>query len=141
VQALAAMRYQTRRIGGRDVIVADTGKGEAVLGEKVPAEPLPAAWRARLGHYEVINADPGYPVEDLRLSLNDGKVCLSYHMPLLSPKRIQMPVRPLDEDNGVILGLGRNRGDTLRFIPRADGDAPLLRWSGYLARRVDATMK
>jgi hypothetical protein len=129
------MRYQTRRIGGRDVVVADTGDGEVVLGEKVPREPLPAAWRARLGAYEVINADPDYPVEDLRLSLNDGKVCLSYRMPVLSPKRIQMPVRPLDDDNGVVLGLGRNRGDAMRFIGRA-GDDPLLRWSGYLARPV-----
>jgi hypothetical protein len=74
-------------------------------------------------------------VEDLRLSLTDGKLCFSYRMPLLSDKRIQMPVRPLDADMGVILGLGRNRGDALRFVERA-GDEPLLRWSGYLAEPV-----
>ncbi len=131
-RTLAAMRYQTRRIGGRDVLVADIGDGEAVIGEKVPAAPVPAAWRARLGHYAVINPDPDYPVSDLRLSLVDGKLCLSYRMPVLSPKRIQMPVQPLDEDTGVILGLGRNRGDALRFVEQGGGS--LLRWSGYLAR-------
>jgi CubicO group peptidase (beta-lactamase class C family) len=138
LQALASLRYRARRIGARDVIVADSGSGLAVLGERLPAEPLPAAWRARLGHYEVINADPGYPVTDLRLSLTDGKVCFGYRMPLLSPKRIQMPVRPLDDGGGVIVGLGRNRGDTLRFVEQAGEDAPLLRWSGFLARRVGA---
>jgi holliday junction DNA helicase RuvA len=137
-QALASMRYQAQRIGEREVVVADTGTGQAVLGEKLPAEPLPAAWRARLGRYEVINADLGFPVTDLRLSLTDGKVCFGYRMPVLSPKRIQMPVRPLDDDNGVIVGLGRNRGDTLRFVAGAGDDAPLLRWSGFLARRVGA---
>jgi hypothetical protein len=134
-QALAAMRYQTRRIGRREVVVADTGDGEAVIGEQVPAEPLPALWRARLGRYAVINPDPGYPVEDLRLSLTDGKLCFSYRMPLLSAKRIQMPVRPLDADTGVILGLGRNRGDALRFVEGAGGTS-LLRWSGYLAEPI-----
>jgi CubicO group peptidase (beta-lactamase class C family) len=132
VRTLAAMRYQTRRIGDLEVLVADTGDGEAVIGERVPGESLPAGWRARLGRYRVINPDAGYPVEDLRLSLVDGKLCFSYRMPLLSPKRIQMPVRPLDERSGVIAGLGRNRGDTLRFVERA-GAEPLLRWSGYLA--------
>jgi CubicO group peptidase (beta-lactamase class C family) len=136
-QALASMRYQARRIGEREVVVADTGTGPAVLGEKLPAEPLPAAWRARLGRYKVINADAGFPVTDLRLSLTDGKVCFGYRMPVLSSKRIQMPVRPLDDDSGVIVGLGRNRGDTLRFVAGAGEEAPLLRWSGYLARRVD----
>lgn len=134
-QTLAAMRYQTRHIGGREVVVAETGDGEAVIGEKVPAEPLPARWQARLGRYAVINPDPGYPVSDLRLSLTDGKLCFSYRMPLLSDKRIQMPVRPLNADTGVILGLGRNRGDALRFVERA-GASPLLRWSGYLARPI-----
>jgi hypothetical protein len=134
-QTLAAMRYQTRHIGGREVVVADTGDGAAVIGEKVPAEPLPARWQARVGRYAVINPDPGYPVADLRLSLTDGKLCFSYRMPLLSEKRIQMPVRPLDADTGLILGLGRNRGDALRFVERA-GAAPLLRWSGYLARPI-----
>jgi len=137
VRPLAQMRYQTRQIDGRDVVVADTGDGEVVLGEKLPAEPIPAAWMQRLGRYEIINPDPGFPLQDLTLSLNDGKVCLGYRMPVLSSKRIQMPVRPVDEDSGIIVGLGRSRGDTLRFVGHGKDDEPLLRWSGYLARPVD----
>lgn len=134
VEPLTRMRFQTRHIGGRDVVIADTGKGEVVIGEKVPTSPIPPEWLDRLGTYEVINPDPGFPIRDLQLNLNDGKLCLSYAMPVLSDGRIQMPVQTVSEDAGIILGLGRTRGETVRIV---DGDGePLLRWSGYLARKM-----
>ncbi len=110
---------------------------ELMLGEKLPSEPPPATWLARLGNWRVLNSDPGFPITDLTLKLTDGQLCLSYRMPAFSSKRIQVPVRAAGPDSGIILGLGRARGETVRIVNQ-DGK-PRLRWSGYLAERVEQT--
>jgi CubicO group peptidase (beta-lactamase class C family) len=134
LRRLAQLRLQTRRIGEREVIVARTDRGESVLGEKVPPQAPPQAWLAGLGHWRVLNPDPGFPVEDLTLKLTDGQLCMSYRMPVLTPDRIQVPVRATSEDTGIILGLGRSRGDAVRIFQ--DDSGPRLRWSGYVAEPV-----
>ncbi|MCF7991587.1 MAG: beta-lactamase family protein [Thiohalocapsa sp.] len=135
---LSKMRFQTRRIDGRDVVVADTGDGEVVLGEKIAREPVPEAWLDRLGRYRIVNPDADFPVVDLTLKLNEGQLCMSYRMPLLSTDRIQIPVRAVSEDQGIVLGLGRTRGDTVRFVQRDADAVPMLRYSGYFAERVES---
>lgn len=133
IRPLANMRLQTRRIDGREVVVADSGDGEMVLGEKIAPEPLSKEWLARVGHYRIVNPDPDFPVVDVSLKLNEGQLCMSYRMPLLTADRIQIPIRPVADDQGIVLGLGRTRGDTVRFIQREG--KPMLRYSGYFAER------
>jgi CubicO group peptidase (beta-lactamase class C family) len=128
---LRAMQLQTRTLGGREVIVAKTRRGPLVLGEKAPPPVFSDAWRNRLGAWRVLNADPGFPVEDMVLKLTDGRLCLSYRMPSLSPDRIQLPLRAVDDHRGIVLGLGRQRGDTVEIIDENGHER--LRWSGYLA--------
>lgn len=131
VRPLTGLRLQTRRIDGREVMVADTGDGELVLGEKLRPQPLPRAWHERLGRWRVLNPDPGFPLTELTLKLTEGQLCLSYRLPVLSPDRIQLPLRAVDDRTGVIVGLGRTRGEVVRVVEHPDG--PRLRWSGYLA--------
>jgi CubicO group peptidase (beta-lactamase class C family) len=136
LRRLAKLRLHTRRIGERAVIVAQTGRGEAVLGEKVPPEAPPPSWLRRLGRWRVLNPDPGFPIEDLTLKLTAGQLCMSYRMPVLTPERIQVPVRATSDDTGIVLGLGRGRGDTLRIVE--DNGKARLRWSGYVAEPMEA---
>ncbi len=136
LRALRQMRLQTRRIDDREVIVAEMAGGEQIIGEKVPPDAVPEAWREQLGEWRVLNPDPGFPVTDLTLKLTDGQLCLSYRMPVLSDDRIQVPVRAVTEELGIIVGLGRTRGDAVRIVER-DGQ-PRLRWSGYLAEPIKA---
>ncbi|WP_200346745.1 serine hydrolase domain-containing protein [Halochromatium glycolicum] len=134
LRRLREMRLQTRRIEGREVMIADTPQGERIIGEKVPQEPVPRAWRARLGPWRILNPDPGFPVTDLKLKLTDGKLCLSYRMPVLSPDRIQVPLRAVNDERAILLGLGRTRGDSVQMVDH-EGQTRL-RWSGYLAEPV-----
>ncbi|MBK5932358.1 hypothetical protein [Halochromatium salexigens] len=123
-----------RRIEDREVMIADTPQGERIIGEKVPQEPVPQAWRERLGSWRILNPDPGFPVTDLKLKLTDGKLCLSYRMPVLSPDRIQVPLRTVTNERAILLGLGRTRGDSVQMV---DHEGQMrLRWSGYLAEPV-----
>jgi hypothetical protein len=134
LKRLSQLRLQTRRIGDREVIVGQTGHGRTVLGEKVPPGAPPRSWLARLGPWRVLNPDPGFPVEDLTLKLTDGQLCMSYRMPVLTPERIQVPLRATGDGLAIVLGLGRGRGDTVRIV--GAGNAARLHWSGYVAEPV-----
>lgn len=130
---LTRMQFQTRVIDGREVVVAKKGDKISILGEKVPASPVPEAWLARVGTYDVTNPDEGFPLTDPQVKLRDGQLCMSYRLPQLSPKTIQVPIRPISDTEAIILGLGRTRGETLRAIT-VDGEERL-RYSGFVGRK------
>ena len=130
---LGEMRFQTQIIDGREVIVAENGDKETVLGEKVPLTPVPQVWLDRVGEYELLNPDIHFPVVEPRLRVRDGQLCMSYKMPLVSDKTIQVPLRPISRNEAIILGLGRTRGETLRAFT-VDGEERL-RYSGFIGRK------
>lgn len=135
VRPLAQIRFQTRLIDGKEVVIAQNGDQETVLGEKIPPEPIPEAWRKRVGDYKLVNPDKEFPLEEPRLKINNGQLCMSYRMPMLSDSTIQVPLRPISDTEAIILGLGRTRGETLRAIT-ADGEEQL-RYSGYIGHKKD----
>jgi hypothetical protein len=139
VRPLAKMRFQSRRIGERDVVVAKNADKGIVLGEKVPPTAIPQSWPDRVGRYEVTNPDRQFPVADPELKLRDGQLYMSYRMPMLSSKRIQVPVRAISDSEAIVLGLSRTRGETLRAIDV--GGEERLRYSGFLGRKLDAAMQ
>jgi CubicO group peptidase (beta-lactamase class C family) len=133
LEPLARMQFQTRRIDGKEVMLAKNEGRLIVLGEKIPPTPVPHVWLQRMGDYEVLNPDAGFPIEEPRLNLNNGHLCMSYRMPKLSSSTIQVPLIPISDTEAVVLGLGRTRGDTLRAFS-VDGEERL-RYSGYIGRR------
>lgn len=137
LEPLAAMHFQTRHIDGRDVVVAEKDGRKILLGEKVPATPVPEAWRKRVGRYQLLNPDPGFPLTEPQVKLRDGQLCMSYKLPLLSPQTIQVPLQPISDTEAVILGLGRMRGETLRAVI-VDGEERL-RYSGFEGRQLEHT--
>jgi hypothetical protein len=56
-------------------------------------------------------------------------------MPRLSPKAIQVPIRPISNTQAIILGLGRTRGETV-YGSTADDGEQRIRYSGLVARRL-----
>ncbi len=136
VKPLAKMRFQTQQVDGREVVVAKKGDKRIVLGEKIPPAPVPSAWMKRIGSYEVTNPDAGFPLEEATLKLREGQLCMSYKLPRLSPKTIQVPIRPISDTEAIILGLGRTRGETLRVIKTAGGER--LRYSGFEGKKTSA---
>ena len=134
LQPLTEMRLQTRRLAGREVLIARRAERELRLGERLAPVSLSARWRARLGRYAILNADPGFAVVDTRLEVRDGRLYLSYRMPRLAAERIQVPLQPVSDDDAIILGLGRTRGETVRMVQIDDEER--LRFSGLIGRRV-----
>ncbi len=135
LQPLVEMQLMAARIEGREVLVARSGGKEMVLGEKVAPPSLSPAWLGRLGRYEVVNADPGFPVLDLELRLREGYLCMRYRMPQLSQSIIEVPLRPISDTEAIIPGIGRTRGETVRMIDMDGGER--IRYSGLIARKTD----
>ena len=134
LRPLAAMQFQTQTIDGREVVVAKHGDQHVVMGEKVPDAPIPDAWLKRVGRYELMNPDDGFPLTEPRLKLKDGQLCMSYRLPKLSAATTQVPLRAISDTEAIILGLGRTRGETLRAI-MVDGEERL-RYSGFVGRKI-----
>lgn len=132
---LAKMQFQTQEIDGREVVVAKSGDKKVVLGEKIPDGAVPEVWLNRVGTYEVMNQDKEFPVTEAELKLNNGQLCMTYKMPVLSSKRIQVPLKPISDSEAIILGLGRTRGETLRAV-EVDGEERL-RYSGFVGRKQE----
>ena len=134
VRPLAQMRFQTQTIDGREVVVAEKGGKQMVIGEKIPPEPVPEVWLRRVGKYELLNPDESFPLTEPQVKVQEGHLCMSYKLPLLSSSTIQVPLRPISDTEAIILGLGRTRGETLRAIT-VDG-VERLRYSGFEGRRL-----
>jgi hypothetical protein len=129
------MRFRSERIGDREVVVGMFKDKRILIGEKVPASEVPQTWLRRVGDYEVLNPDRKFPVTEPRLKMRDGQLCMSYKMPRLSDKTIQVPLRPISDTEAIVLGVGRNRGETLRALT-VDGKEAL-RYSGFIGRKVE----
>ncbi|MDJ0863317.1 MAG: serine hydrolase domain-containing protein [Gammaproteobacteria bacterium] len=127
------LRFRTRMIDGKEVIVAERDGQEMLLGEKVRPAPVPKAWLDRVGSYELMNPDPEFPLEEPRLWYEQGNLGMSYRMPLLSNRTVRVPLRPISATEAVILGLGRTRGETLRAVQHNGEER--LRYSGYIGRK------
>ena len=131
---LAGARFRAEQIGGREVIVATTKDQRIVLGEKVAAGAIPTAWVERVGRYEVLNPDAGFPLTEPQLQIRQGRLCMSYKLPMLLDQTIQVPLQPVSDTEAIILGLGRTRGETVRAVI-ANGEERL-RYSGFIGRRL-----
>jgi CubicO group peptidase (beta-lactamase class C family) len=134
LRPLANLHFRTERIDGREVVVARKGGKRILLGEKVPATPVPETWRERVGRYRLLNPDPGFPLTEPQVKVRSGQLCMSYKLPLLSPKTIQVPLQPISDTEAIILGLGRMRGETLHAVA-VDGEERL-RYSGFEGRQL-----
>ena len=131
---LVGAQFRAEQIGGREVIVATTSDQRIVLGEKVAASAIPTAWVERVGKYELLNPDDGFPLTDPQLQIRQGRLCMSYKLPMLSDQAIQVPLQPVSDTEAIILGLGRTRGETLRAVT-ANGEERL-RYSGFIGRKL-----
>jgi len=133
-EALDGMEFTQKDVDGQRVLVMRGKDKEFLLGARVPPRPIPRAWQRRIGRYRVINEDPHFPVEEMRLETRDGLLYLHYRMPLLSHRGIAVPLAAISDTEAITVGLGRTRGETVRIIQSA-GDERLV-YSGYHARRI-----
>jgi hypothetical protein len=137
ISVLREARVIPARVAGRQLAVAYYRDRAYRLGEKISPHPLPAAWRARLGEYRIVERDPLLELIDLRnvnLAYTDGLLYFRYPVPGWLGLVANIPVRPVSDTELVVEGTGWLMGDTVHVVMR-DG-REVLRYSGYEFGRV-----
>jgi CubicO group peptidase (beta-lactamase class C family) len=101
-----------------------------------PPAPIPAAWRAREGRWDVIE-QPGEisTMREPSLTIVDGRLRIEY-LGLLEhpPLPVVMALRPLDDRRARIEGLARGQGVVVEV--RGEGENERLWWAGREFRRA-----
>jgi CubicO group peptidase (beta-lactamase class C family) len=133
---LGDLRFTTREQEGDALLVARYQGGELVLGKRIDETGLDTAWSRRLGNYEVINPDGDFKLENLRLSEQEGVLCLHYRAPGLSDSEVRLPLLPISDRAALVQGVERGAGETVEII-NIDGQA-CLRFSGFIGMPTQA---
>ncbi|MES9929008.1 MAG: hypothetical protein ABW158_12935, partial [Candidatus Thiodiazotropha sp. 6PDIVS] len=134
-KVLADLRFKARQLNGMDVLVAHRGEEEIILGNKIESDPWETVWRKRLGSYRTINPDGDFSIQDLHLSEESGVLCLHYRAPHLSQSLVRLPLQPVSENEAVIQGFGRGRGETVQIV-EINGKQ-CLKFSGFMGEPID----
>jgi hypothetical protein len=117
-------------INGMGVLMADRDGSEVMLGKRVESDQWESIWRKRLGSYRTINPDGEFSIQDLRLSDQDGVLCLHYRAPHLSEHLIRVPLQAVSATEAVVQGFGRGGGETVQIV-EINGKK-CLKFSGYM---------
>lgn len=117
-------------IAGHRVVAAIRGNERLLAGTRIEPVPIPAAWQDRLGRYK--NAGHGHDgiyVQSIELRRHGAFLCADVTFTHLEDDTMTLALMPVGETRAVVMGLGRNRGDTYTFT--GSGDSARLHAYGY----------
>lgn len=135
VAELAALRIGFGEIAGHAVLIADAGGQVRRLGELVPPPPpIPAAWRARSGDYELANPELA-PLTfrtrpHLRLRIEGGHLVARTHPAIHPAIELSWILHPVSADEAVFAGFSNFLGGETMRATRSDAGERIC-FSGY----------
>jgi len=137
VKQLDGLTFSLNHIAGRDVLVLHDNGKKHLLAERIEPSPIPDAWLKRLGEYELVNPGDYFPmIKRAQLKVEDHLLTLDVTTSMLSnvgTERWGFAIGPISNTEAVILGLGRNMGETIQVVTEK-GEERLL-YSGCEFRR------
>ena len=117
-------------IAGYRVVTAIRGNERLLMGTRIEPVPIPAAWHDRLGRYENAgHGQDGIYVKSIELRRDDEFLCADVTCTHLEDDTMTLALMPVGETQAVVMGLGRNRGETYNFT--GSGDSARLHVYGY----------
>ncbi len=126
------MKFSLISIQGRKVLVLHYKGKRHLLGEKIESSPISEAWLKRIGEYELVDPGNYFPViEKAQFKYEDNFLVLDVTIPIFGDygiDRLRFAVQPLSNQEAILLGLGRNMGETIQVV--SDHGIERLRYSG-----------
>lgn len=112
-------------ISNRQVLIVDNQAiGRQILGEKLVNPSLSKVWRQRVGRYQISNKQKDVELpSNVDLKINNGFLIALGGRVLI----------PLNDQEAIIAGLGRGRGETITF--ESHGKQQTMRYMGLVAKR------
>ena len=131
---LGEIDLRTEKVGQHQIIVGRYKGQEMMVASKLEVKPIPPAWQARAGEYELLNQlEPEmFRVKKLQLEQINGFLVASTTI----GKEIQsVALTTVDDRNAVIAGLGRSLGGNIR-VTKENG-VEIINYSGLRFRRIN----
>ncbi len=123
-----ALSFMTQVINGCKLLIAKFNGGREIFGEAVKTAPIPEVWLNRLGKYQTIGETENSSTHYAELKIERGfLICITQDN--TTGALNSSVVTPLNENELLSRGLGRNLHETLRVIRR--NGAEELFYSGY----------
>jgi CubicO group peptidase (beta-lactamase class C family) len=131
VADLGGLRLKGVEIDGTRYLAAKDGPYGQLIGRELRVVPIPETWRQAQGSYRVVNGDPRWGFQRVDAEIVDGVAVA--RVEVYNGQQLELVLEPIDEDEAVVQGVGRNTGDTL-FLHR-DGDRTVIEATGYVFER------
>jgi len=128
---LEKIAFYTKNIEGKHVIVMVKEGDEKIVGLRVKPYNIPKKWKSYLGHYKAENNlfEEEWKIKDVELVIEDGYLLLK--QTYASGESSTSIIRPLNNTEALVEGLGRSRQETIYY---KDG---VFHHQGLRFRRVD----
>ena len=129
---LSKLKFSFCDIGSKRVLILENKGERMVFGEKVQPQPIGEVWEKRKGKYQVLDKEGSNWLRDVALTVEDGFLTLSGEIEGIG--QLKAALLPF-ADTAMIMGLGRNTGDTVRFETIAGQE--IMFYSGYRFRKKE----
>jgi hypothetical protein len=128
-------RISLESLGGENALVANIGNRRALVATRLEPVKLSPAWLARIGTYEVANADErDLRIDHVRIERQGEFLLFKLRIPDVSEEFVTArALLPLDDRRAVVAGVGQGMGEVLRAVETPDGER--LRYLGLLLTR------
>ncbi len=133
---LDRLRLSRAAVAGRDILIArDRRPRRMLVGERLGATPIPAAWLRSVGTYEIIHLGEDLPyLQRIRLSVHDGFLVMSRRVTRPEPLEMSHALAPVSETEATVRGVGFGLGETIDVVH--EGGEERLRYAGYVLKRA-----
>ena len=119
-----------QHVAGRDVVTAQLGNQQILIGEKILPVALSNKWLQRLGEYEIANLDDDERLlEHLKLSYENEFLLFEFSIVGEPGQKIKLPLAPISDESAILLGSLHDHGEHGEIISR-NGEERIY-FSGY----------
>lgn len=127
LDGLEAMGLRTKVVNGHQLLVSNVEGMNTLIGTRVEPVPIPPKWRTRLGRYDALNNIDFIKAMGMstsaELRLKDGFLVVTAQS--FDGEVIELPLKPVNDDEAILMGLGRGLGETI-YVRKIDGQEVLV---------------
>ncbi len=134
IELLSGIRFRIEKIQDKKVIVLLKNRKKYLGGIMIERPGLTPGWLSRAGEYKVVSpGDDALLFEDPSIIVAEGFLVFKTRPSYQKNLTIMLPLQPVSDTECVIMGLGRNMGQTMKFI-HGNGQT-LLAYSGLILKK------
>ncbi|MCB1190680.1 MAG: beta-lactamase family protein [Leptospiraceae bacterium] len=139
IEALKNLSLSFQKIRNEIVLGVRAGDILIGMGTKIQSSTIPESWKKRIGKYKVLNQTNSDPIRKFEIEYNkdENLLLVKVSMKLGTEMEISAPIKPVSTTEAILMGKGRNLGETIRVTNNHPELKELLEYSGYQFQKSD----